>query len=69
MKELENLTVEELREIIHKVLKKLDKKGEKRTVNYRSILSSCSSKFSRPGGCSRSAGTRRAGRSTDLEKK
>jgi len=69
MKELEELTAEELREVIDKALEKIDKKGKKRTVNYREILSSCSSKFSRPGGCSRSAGARRAGRSTDLEKK
>lgn len=69
MKELEELTAEELREVIDKALEKVDKKGKKRTVNYRAILSSCSSRFSRPGGGSRSAGARRAGRSTDLEKK
>ena len=60
MKELEELTAEELREIVDKAFKELDKKGKKRTVNYRAILSSCSSRFSRAGGCSRPAG--RAGR-------
>jgi len=72
MKELEGLTEEELREIgkaVDEALKELDKKGKKRPVDYRAILSSCSSRFSGSVGRSRSAGARRAGRPTDTEKK
>ena len=67
MKDIEKDLLE-IKKIVHEAIEKLNKRGKKRVVNYRAILSSCKSVISRSGGLHPARRSRRAGHPTEREK-